>query len=126
MNTIEVTTDNSVINYTEMEVKRFIERAGQTSDIKYKVRDFFSELEWSGGETTITRSEVNELLKSIQCDLIRAEYKATVTITAYITGYAAEDEDDAENCIIDDLDVSIGSSASIDVDSIEVSDVEEE
>jgi hypothetical protein len=126
MNTIEITTDNSVINYTELDVKRFIERAGQLNDIKYKVRDFFSELEWSSGEATITRSEVNELLKSIQCDLIRAEYKATVTITAYITGYSAEDEDDAENCIADDINVSIGSDGSIDVDSIEVSDVEEE
>ena len=126
MNTIEVTTDNNVVNYTEMEVKRFIERAGQLSDIKYKVRDFFSELEWSSGEATITRSEVNKLLKSIQCDLIRAEYKATVTITAYVTGYSAEDEDDAENCIADDINVSIGSDGSIDVDSVEVSDVEEE
>lgn len=126
MNTIEVTTDNSVINYNELEVKRFIERAGQLNDIKYKVRDFFSELEWSSGEATITRSEVNELLKSIQCDLIRAEYKATVTITAYISGYSAEDEDDASNCIEDDINVSIGSDGSIDIDSIEVSDVEEE
>ena len=126
MNTIEITTAEGAVNYTETEVKRFVERAGQLSDIKYKVRDFFSELEWSSGEATITRSEVNELLKSIQCDLIRAEYKATVTITAYITGYAAEDEDDAINCIEDDITVDIGSSASIDVDSIEVSDVEEE
>jgi hypothetical protein len=126
MNTIEITTDSSIVTYTELEVMRFIERAGQLNDIKYKVRDFFSELEWSSGEATITRSEVNELLKSIQCDLIRAEYKATVTITAYITGYSAEDEDDAENCIADDINVSIGSDGSIDVDSIEVSDVEEE
>ena len=126
MNTIQIDTVDGAVNYTDTEVKRFIERAGQLSDIKYKVRDFFSELEWSSGEAAITRSEVNELLKSIQCDLIRAEYKATVTITAYITGYAAEDEDDASNCIEDDITVDIGSSASIDVDSIEVSDVEEE
>ena len=126
MNTIEITTDNSVINYTESDVKRFIERAGQLSNVRYKVRDFFSELEWSGGEATITRSEVNELLQSIQCDLIRAEYKATITITAYITGYPAESEDEATDCIGDDIDVSIGSSADIQVDSIEVSDVEEE
>jgi hypothetical protein len=126
MNTIEITTDSSIVTYSELEVMRFIERAGQLNDIKYKVRDFFSELEWNSGEATITRSEVNKLLKSIQCDLIRAEYKATVTITAYITGYTAEDEDDAENCIADDINVSIGSDGSIDVDSIEVSDVEEE
>lgn len=126
MNTIAITTNENVVNYTELEVSRYIERAGQLSDVKYKVRDFFSELEWNSGEATITRNEVNELLKSIQCDLIRAEYKATVTITAFITGYTAEDEDDASNCIEDDITVDIGSSASIDVDSIEVSDVEEE
>jgi hypothetical protein len=126
MNTIAITTNENVVTYSELEIMRFIERAGQLNDIKYKVRDFFSELEWNSGEATITRSEVNELLKSIQCDLIRAEYKATVTITAYITGYTAEDEDDAENCIADDINVSIGSDGSIDVDSIEVSDVEEE
>ena len=126
MNTIQVDTVDGPVNYTDTEVKRFIERAGQLSDVKYKVRDFFSELEWSSGEATINRSEVNELLKAIQCDLIRAEYKATITITAYVTGYAAEDEDDASNCIEDDITVDIGSSASIDVDSIKVSDVEEE
>ena len=126
MNTIQIDTAEGAVNYSDTEVKRFIERAGQLSDVRYKVRDFFSELEWSSGEATITRGEVNELLQSIQCDLIRAEYKATVTITAYITGYSAEDEDDASNCIEDDISVDIGSSASIDVDSIEVSDVEEE
>jgi hypothetical protein len=126
MNTIEITTDNSVVNYTELDVKRFIERAGQLSDTKYKVRDFFGELEWSDGQATVTRDEVNELLKSIQCDLIRAEYRATVTITAYISGYSAENADEAADCIGDDIDVSIGSSADIQVDSIDVSDVEEE
>ena len=126
MNTIQIDTIDGVVNYTDTEVKRFIEKAGQTSDVRYKVRDFFSERTWEDGETTVTRSEVNELLKSIGCDLIRAEYRATVTITAYITGYEAEDEDDATDCIADDISVDIGSSASIDVDSIEVSDVEEE
>jgi hypothetical protein len=126
MNTIGITTVDGVVNYTESEVTRFIEKAGQTSDIKYKVRDFFSELEWNSGEATITRSEVNELLKSIGCDKLRTEFKATVTITAYVTGYEAEDEDDATDCIADDIEVNIGSSADIRVDNIEVEDVEEE
>lgn len=126
MNTIQIDTVDGVVNYTETEVKRFIEKAGELSDTKYKVRDFFSELEWNGGEATITRSEVNELLKSIGCELIRTEYKATVTITAYVTGYAAEDEDEAIACIEDDIEVNIGSSADIRIDNIEVDDVEEE
>ena len=126
MNTIQIDTVNGAVNYTESEITRFIEKAGQLNDSKYKVRDFFSEREWSDGETTISRNKVNELLKSIECDTIRAEYRATVTITAYITGYPAEDEDDASNCIEDDITIDVGSSASIEIDSIEVSDVEEE
>ncbi len=126
MHTITITKENGTVNYTEAEVSRFIERAGELSDTKYKVRDFFSELEWSSGETTITRDEVNELLKSIGCDILRAEYRATVTITAYVTGYTAESEDDASDCIGDDIEVSIGSSADIRVDNIEVDDIEEE
>ena len=126
MNIIPITTVDGIVNYTESEVTRFIEKAGELGDTRYKVRDFFSEREWKDSETTVTRSEVNELLKSIGCDLIRAEFKATVTITAYVTGYEAEDEDDASNCIEDDINLSIGSNASIDIDRIEVTDVEEE
>ena len=124
MNTISVTTAEGIVNYTEIDVARFIEKAGTLSDTKYKVRDFFSELDWEDSEATITRSEVNELLKSIGCDIIRGDYKATVTITAYISGYTADDADDATNCIEDDIEVSIGSGATINVDSIEISDVE--
>ena len=126
MNTIEVTTDNSVINYNELEVKRFIEKAGKLSDVKYKVRDFFSELQWEDKETTITRSQVNELLASIECDKLRSDFTATVTITAYVRGYTAEDEDEATECIADDISVDVGSSADITIDNIEVFDVEEE
>ena len=126
MNTIEITTDNSVINYNELVVKRFIEKAGETRDIKYKVRDFFGDLEWDNGETTINRNQVNELLDSIGCDKLRTEYRATVTITAYISGYSAESEDEATDCIGDDISVEIGSSGDITIDSIEVVDVEEE
>ena len=126
MNTIDVDTVDGIVNYTESEVTRFIEKAGELGDTRYKVRDFFSEREWKDGETTVTRSEVNELLKSIGCDIIRAEFRATVNITAYVTGYEAEDEDDASNCIEDDINLSIGSNASIDIDRIEVSDIEDE
>jgi cell shape-determining protein MreC len=126
MNTIAITKADTVVNYTESEVARFIEKAGELSDTKYKVRDFFSELEWESNEATITRSEVNKLLKSIGCDTIRGEYKATITITAYVTGYEADDADDASDCIADDITVDIGSNASISVDNIEVDDVEDD
>ena len=126
MNTIAITKADGIVNYTETEVTRFIQRAEELSDTKYKVRDFFSELEWENNEATITRSEVNKLLKSIGCDTIRGQYKATVTITAYVTGYEAEDEDDAADCIADDITVDVGSSADIRVDNVEVDDVEDD
>ena len=126
MNTIEITTDNNVINYTELDVKRFIEKAGQLSDVKYKVRDFFSEREWENSATTVTRSEVNELFSEIGIDLLRGKFRATVTITAYVTDYPAESEDEASECIADDLELSIGSSGLITVDNIDVDDVEED
>jgi hypothetical protein len=138
MNTIQlVNSMGNTVTYTESELTTIIGNGVKSAedsvrlsdkikDTKYKVRDFFSELEWENSEATITRSDVNELLESIGCDKIRGQYKATVTITAYITGYEAEDEDDATDCIGDDITVDVGSNASIDVDSVEVSDVEEE
>ena len=126
MNTIAIGS----VSYNEMEVKHYIDNSNRTSeklrDAKYKVRDFFSEREWEDSETTVTRSEVNELLAAIGCDLLRAKFRGTVTITAYVTDYPAEDAEEAAECIADDLDVSIGSSALINVDNIEVNDVEEE
>ena len=132
-----VNSVGQTVNYTEPELKRIIDngvtnaehvvRLNETcNNIKYKVRDFFSEAEWEEGNTTFSRDEVNELLLRIGLDKLRVEYRATVTITAYISGYAAENADEAADCIGDDIDVSIGSSADIQVDSIDVSDVEEE
>jgi hypothetical protein len=138
MNTIQVVNSvGQTVNYTESEIKMIIDNGVKSAedtvrlsdkirDTKYKVRDFFSELEWENSEATITRSEVNNLLKAIGCDIIRGQYKATVTITAYVTGYEADDEDDAKDCIADDITVDIGSSADIRVDNVEVDDVEEE
>lgn len=126
MNTIQIDTVDGPVNYTELDVKRFIEKAGQLSDVKYKVRDFFSEREWENSATIVTRSEVNELFSEIGIDLLRGKFKATVTITAYVTDYPAESEDEASECIADDLELSIGSSALITVDNIDVDDVEED
>jgi hypothetical protein len=126
MNTIQIDTVDGPVNYTELDVKRFIEKAGQLSDVKYKVRDFFSEREWEDSKTTVTRSEINELFSAIGVDHLRGKYKATLTITAYINDYPAQDEDDAIQSLEDDVEINVGSSATITVDRIEVDDVEED
>jgi hypothetical protein len=126
MNTIAI---GSVV-YNELEVKHYIDNSNQKTeklnDAKYKIQEFFNECEWEDSQTTITRSKLNELFSAIGLEHLRGKYKATVTITAYIDDYAATDEDDAKDCIEDDIEVSIGSSANVTVDRIEVDDVEED
>ena len=126
MNTISIGS----VTYNELEIKHYIDNSNKKTeklnDVNYKVREFFDELEWSSSEATITRSQVNQLFSTIGLDHIRGKFKGTVTITAYITDYPAEDADEAADCIADDLEVTIGSTASIDVDDIKVDDIEED
>jgi hypothetical protein len=138
MNTIQITTVDGVVNYTESEVIRFIEKAGEVNAIQasasedraqrisntYKVRDFFSECEWSDGETTITKSDVNELLESIGANKLTTRYSATYTITGTFS-VDAEDADDAETIFTDNVTVDFYD-GDIEVDQIEVHDMEEE
>jgi hypothetical protein len=126
MNTISIGS----VTYNELEVKHYIDNSNKKTeklnDVNYKVREFFDELEWSSSEATITRSQVNQLFSTIGLEHLKGKFKATVTITAYITDYPAEDAEEAADCIADDLEVTIGSTASIDVDDIKVDDVEED
>ena len=126
MNTISIGS----VTYNELEVKHYIDNSNKKTeklnDVNYKVREFFDELEWSSSEATITRSQVNQLFSTIGLEHLRGKFKATVTITAYITDYPAEDAEEAADCIADDLEVTIGSTASINVDNIDVNDVEED
>ncbi len=126
MNTITIGS----VSYNELEVKHYIDNSNKKTeklnDVNYKVREFFDELEWSSSEATITRSQVNQLFSTIGLEHLRGKFKATVTITAYVTDYPAEDAEEAADCIADDLEVTIGSTASIDVDDIKVDDVEED
>jgi peptide subunit release factor 1 (eRF1) len=136
MNTIQITTADGTVNYTESEVLRFIERAKevdavqQVSDLqrkekvdnRNKVRDFFSEVEWQDGEYTFTKSDVNELLDSIGANRLTTRYNANYTITGTFT-IECEDEDDAETIFTDNVSVDFYD-GEIDVDQIEVTDIE--
>ena len=124
MNTIQINTVDGVVNYTESEIIRFIEKAGQLNNIKYKVRDFFSEIEWSNGEATITKSNVNELLESIGANKLTTKYRATYTIIGSFS-VEVEDEDDVESIFTDNVNVEFYD-GDIDVDQIEVLDIEED
>ena len=136
MNTIQITTADGTVNYTEAEVLRFIERAKevdavqQVTDeyrakviaIRREVRDFFSEGEWNDGETVINKGDVNTLLESIGCNKLTTRYNASYTITGTFT-VEVEDEDDVESLFTDNVDVSFYD-GDIDVDQIDVHDIE--
>ena len=120
------------VTYNEIEFRQYKNGYDNTvtmkellNGIRYKVRDFFSELEWQNGEATVTRSQVNELLESIGCDSIRSTFRATVNITAYVTDYEAKNEDDATICIADDISLDIGMGR-IEISNLEVEDVEDD
>ena len=137
MNTIQITTADGVINYTEAEIVRFIDKAKGIDDlntllnqqsntirsIKNNVRDFFSEVEWENGEQTVTKSDVNELLELIGSHKLTTQYGGSFTITGTFQ-VEAEDEDDAENKFSEGVDVNFYD-GDITVDQVEVNDVEE-
>ena len=138
MNTIQITTTDGTVNYTEAEVLRFIERAKevdavqQVTNIERKdkidnrnaVRDFFSEGQWDDGEFTASKEDVNELLTSIGTNRLTSKYRATYTITGTFS-VDAEDANDAEAIFTDNVTVDFYD-GDIDVDQIEVLDMEED
>jgi hypothetical protein len=137
MNTIQITTADGMVNYTEAEIVRFIDKAKGIDDlnellnkqsntirsIKENVRDFFSEVEWEDGEQTVTKSDVNELLERIGSHKLTSQYGGSFTITGTFQ-VEAEDEDDARNKFEEGVDVNFYD-GDITVDQTEVDEVEE-
>ena len=137
MNTIQITTADGVINYTEAEIVRFIDKAKGIDDlnellnkqsntirsIKENVRDFFSEVEWENNEQTVSKSDVNELLERIGSHKLTSQYGGSFTITGTFQ-VEAEDEDDARNKFEEGVDVNFYD-GDITVDQTEVDEVEE-
>lgn len=138
MNTIQITTSDGTVNYTEAEVLRFIEKAREVDAVqesyinerkkvetnRYKVRDFFSECEWSDGEALVQKSDVNALLESIGANKLTTKYNASYTITGTFS-VDVDDEDDVESLFTDNVTVDFYD-GDIDVDQIEVLDIEED
>ena len=137
MNTIQITTVDGPVNYTESEIVRFIDKAKGIDDlnellnkqsntirsIKENVRDFFSEVEWENGEQTVSKSDVNELLERIGSHKLTSQYGGSFTITGTFQ-VEAEDEDDARNKFEEGVDVNFYD-GDITVDQTEVDEVEE-
>jgi hypothetical protein len=129
MNTIQVTTVDGPVNYTEAEVVRYIEKAGQVDrlnqnlkDLRYQVRDFFSEGGWEDGEWTINKDDVNTLLVNIGCDKLTSRYSGNFTVTGTFT-IEVDDEDDIESIIADNLSVDCYNTSDFSVDQVDVTGI---
>lgn len=135
MNTIQITNDEGqVVNYTETEVanafnsyKQIRQQVNSLQDqlrkIRYDVRDFFSEGEWSDGETTCNKGDVNLLLERIGTNKLTTQYSGTFTITGSFT-VEAEDEQEAESMFTDNVDICFDD-GDYSMDNVEVFDVED-
>ena len=138
MNTIQITTADGMVNYTEAEIVRFIDKAKGIDDlntllnqqsntirsIKNNVRDFFSEGQWDDFEFSANKSDVNELLESIGANRLTSRYGGTFTITGTFQ-VEAEDANEAESMFVDNVDVSFND-GDYTIDETEVNDVEED
>lgn len=144
MNTISIVMpeSNDTVTYNESEVLRFIQNNTELKrqvdelqtadnhryitirDIRNNVRDFFSEGEWSDGEQTVNKSEVNLLLETIGTNKLTSKYRGTFTVTGTFN-VEVEDEDDVTDVITDGISVDFYG-GDIDVEQIDVLDIEED
>lgn len=138
MNTIQVTTADGTVNYTEAEVLHFMARSKELNvyaeeidtqrktirDLRNNVRDFFSEVEWEDGEQTVNKREVNDLLERIGSSKLTTKYRGTFTITGSFN-IEVEDEDEINSIIEENTDIS-NWSADMDIEQVEVMDIEED
>jgi hypothetical protein len=145
MNTIQINIKNpesndvvSSINYTELEVIRFIEQAKETDairkvanehwndirEMRNDVRDFFSEGEWQDGEQSVSKTDVNELLERIGAQKITTLYGGSFTITGTFSNVDGEDEEEAKRIVTEEMDVRFNC-GDISVDDITVDEIDE-
>lgn len=142
MNTIQVTIESgAVINYTEAEVLRFIKKAEEAdaliatarennakvyqdiARLRNEVRDFFSEGEWSDGETVSNKADVNYLLERIGANKLTTKYRGAASIH-FVFEIEAEDEDEARSIVEENASVNEYGFDSSD-ESVEITDIDE-
>ena len=128
MNTITI----GDTTYNEFEVDNAIGKArayercqADNNNTIGAVYNFFKNGSWDEGTVVYSRDDVNTLLRTIGSDIIRSTYYATVLIEAKVTGYVAEDTEDATFCITEDISIDIGS-GEVEILSIDAADVWEE
>ena len=106
---------------------RLKERISERDDSLIKVREWFSNLDWTSGDaTTIEKESASDLLEDIGLDRLSTTWSASVIIYATINGLEANNGTTARELITDNIEVNFGEDADIWIEDVHVNELEQE
>lgn len=106
---------------------RLKERISERDDSLIKVREWFSNLDWTSGDaTTIEKEFVSDLLEDIGLDRLSTTWSASVIIYATINGLEANNGTTARELITDNIEVNFEEDADIWIEDVHVNELEQE
>ena len=106
---------------------RLKERVAERDESLIKVREWFSNLDWTSGDaTTIEKEFASDFLEDIGLDRLSTTWSASVIIYATINGLEAKNGTTARELITDNIEVNFGEDADIWIEDVHVNDLQQE
>ena len=106
---------------------RLKERISERDKSLYKVREWFSSLDWTSGDaTTIEKEFASDFLEDIGLERLSTTWSASVIIYATINGLEASNGTIARELITDSIEVNFGEDADIWIEDVHVNDLQQE
>ena len=106
---------------------RLKERIAERDESLIKVREWFSNLDWTSGDaTTIEKEFASDLLEDIGLNRLSTTWSASVIIYATINGLEAKNGTIARELITDNIEINFGEDADIWIEDVHVNDLQQE
>jgi hypothetical protein len=106
---------------------RLKERISERDDSLIKVREWFSNLDWTSGDaTTIEKEFASDFLEDIGLERLSTTWSASVIIYATINGLEASNGTTARELITDNIEVNFREDADIWIEDVHVNDLNQE
>ena len=111
----------------ERVISKLKERISERDDSLIKVREWFSNLDWTSGDaTTLEKEFVSDFLEDIGLDRLSTTWSASVIIYATINGLQAKNSKIATDLIEGNVEVNFGEDADIWIEDVHVNDLHQE
>ncbi len=108
-------------------ISKLKERIAERDISLIKVREWFSNLDWTSGDaTTIEKEFASDLLEDIGLDRLSTTWSASVIIYATINGLEAKNGTIARELITDNIEINFGEDADIWIEDVHVNDLQQE